>query len=274
MDIGAARATRGRPGRAAGQPRPGGAVDRRRRSSHARPAKVLEGFGRGAGHVFNLGHGVSQLTPPETRGGPGGRRARALAGLSRVNRAVRRSARHTAMKVARVALDVPLPTLFDYSMPAAVDDPGELLGRRVVVPFGRGRQVGVVLEVDVEPAVAAARIKPLGTVFRDESPLPTGRARAAALRCRLLPLPDRPGGAGCAAPAPAPVDWRGRERRRRVLAHARGTAIRPGDASCARGSQAPAAHGAARAGSGRGRLAARGFVRLSGAHCSSSSVWG
>jgi len=27
--------------------------------------KALESFGSGAGHVFNLGHGVSQLTPPE-----------------------------------------------------------------------------------------------------------------------------------------------------------------------------------------------------------------
>jgi uroporphyrinogen decarboxylase len=28
-------------------------------------AAVLESFGRGHGHVFNLGHGVSQFTPPE-----------------------------------------------------------------------------------------------------------------------------------------------------------------------------------------------------------------
>ena len=27
--------------------------------------KILESFGKGAGHVFNLGHGVSQFTPPE-----------------------------------------------------------------------------------------------------------------------------------------------------------------------------------------------------------------
>ena len=31
----------------------------------AEAAKVLAGFGKGAGHVFNLGHGVSQFTPPE-----------------------------------------------------------------------------------------------------------------------------------------------------------------------------------------------------------------
>ena len=27
--------------------------------------RILESFGRGPGHVFNLGHGVSQFTPPE-----------------------------------------------------------------------------------------------------------------------------------------------------------------------------------------------------------------
>jgi uroporphyrinogen decarboxylase len=27
--------------------------------------RILESFGKGPGHVFNLGHGVSQFTPPE-----------------------------------------------------------------------------------------------------------------------------------------------------------------------------------------------------------------
>jgi uroporphyrinogen decarboxylase len=27
--------------------------------------RVLESYGKGSGHVFNLGHGVSQHTPPE-----------------------------------------------------------------------------------------------------------------------------------------------------------------------------------------------------------------
>jgi uroporphyrinogen decarboxylase len=32
---------------------------------HQQVAKVLASYGHGAGHVFNLGHGVSQFTPPE-----------------------------------------------------------------------------------------------------------------------------------------------------------------------------------------------------------------
>jgi primosomal protein N' (replication factor Y) (superfamily II helicase) len=72
------------------------------------------------------------------------------------------------VRVVRVALDVPLPTLFDYTAPA--DAPVQA-GQRVLVPFGRGCKVGVVLEVDAEPQVALGRIKSLAHVFRDEPAL-------------------------------------------------------------------------------------------------------
>jgi primosomal protein N' (replication factor Y) len=72
------------------------------------------------------------------------------------------------MRIVRVALDVPLPTLFDYECP-----PGTpvRVGQRVLVPFGRGRKVGVVAQIDVEPQVARERIKPVAHVFRDEPAL-------------------------------------------------------------------------------------------------------
>jgi uroporphyrinogen decarboxylase len=35
------------------------------RSRSAEVHKVLDAFGKGSGHVFNLGHGISQFTPPE-----------------------------------------------------------------------------------------------------------------------------------------------------------------------------------------------------------------
>ena len=28
--------------------------------------EILASYGQGSGHVFNLGHGISQFTPPET----------------------------------------------------------------------------------------------------------------------------------------------------------------------------------------------------------------
>ena len=44
--------------------------------------------------------------------------------------------------VLRVALPLPLPTLFDYLPPAAAMPPP---GSRVLVPFGRDKLVGVVV---------------------------------------------------------------------------------------------------------------------------------
>jgi primosomal protein N' (replication factor Y) len=69
------------------------------------------------------------------------------------------------MQLVRVALDVPLPTLFDYRLEHAAR---ELIGTRVLVPFGRGRRSGIILEVGGEPAVPAARIKSVAHVFEGE----------------------------------------------------------------------------------------------------------
>lgn len=72
------------------------------------------------------------------------------------------------MRVVRVALDVPLPTLFDYALPTALGVASDtLVGRRVIVPFGRGRKVGVVLEAGATPAVEVARIRRLERACED-----------------------------------------------------------------------------------------------------------
>jgi primosomal protein N' (replication factor Y) len=58
--------------------------------------------------------------------------------------------------VLRIALPVPLPTLFDYLPPAA----GEAgVGSRVLVPFGRNRLVGVVVAIEAEAAIDDRRLK-------------------------------------------------------------------------------------------------------------------
>ncbi|HEX7731889.1 MAG TPA: primosomal protein N', partial [Rhodanobacter sp.] len=59
--------------------------------------------------------------------------------------------------VLRVALPVPLPTLFDYLPPAA--DDAARPGSRVLVPFGRGQAVGVVVAADATPSVGAGKLK-------------------------------------------------------------------------------------------------------------------
>ncbi|OZB61640.1 MAG: primosomal protein N' [Lysobacterales bacterium 14-68-21] len=67
----------------------------------------------------------------------------------------------------RVALPVPLPTLFDYLPPAV----GQVAaGQRVLVPFGRGRQVGIVVDAAATSELASARLKPVLQVL-DDAPL-------------------------------------------------------------------------------------------------------
>ncbi|WP_430387356.1 primosomal protein N' [Dyella sp. 20L07] len=69
--------------------------------------------------------------------------------------------------VLRVALPVPLPTLFDYLPPASGHAEA---GSRVLVPFGKGKAVGVVVEANVESAVGNARLKRVLRVL-DDTPL-------------------------------------------------------------------------------------------------------
>jgi primosomal protein N' (replication factor Y) len=62
------------------------------------------------------------------------------------------------MSVLRVALDVPLATLFDYARAPDVD---AHIGDRVVVPFGTRSRVGLVVAEGEDSAVAAEKLKPL-----------------------------------------------------------------------------------------------------------------
>ncbi len=69
--------------------------------------------------------------------------------------------------VLRIALPVPLLTLFDYLPP---DLGSARAGCRVLVPFGRGKQVGVVIETGVEAAVGTTRLKQVIRLL-DDAPL-------------------------------------------------------------------------------------------------------
>ena len=73
------------------------------------------------------------------------------------------------MKIVRVAIDVPLPTLFDYSVG---QDAEPLPGQRVLVPFGRKQLVGLVVECTTDSGLDAARIKPVEKIIDAEPLLP------------------------------------------------------------------------------------------------------
>src|SRR3989338_6440129 len=75
------------------------------------------------------------------------------------------------MPIVRVALDIPLPTLFDYTVAEGI---AVATGQRVIVPFGRRKLVGVVMECVATPDVSPERIKPVMQVLHDSAPLSAG----------------------------------------------------------------------------------------------------
>ena len=72
--------------------------------------------------------------------------------------------------ILRVALDTPLRRPFDYLPATAPDTPLPGVGRRVRVPFGRRRLVGVVVAIADSSDVPTARLKPVLEVL-DPQPL-------------------------------------------------------------------------------------------------------
>jgi len=66
----------------------------------------------------------------------------------------------------RVALDVPLQKLFEYSLPEEIE---AQVGDRVAVRFGAQQKIGVVIEERIAPELARDRIKPI-SARRDDAP--------------------------------------------------------------------------------------------------------
>ncbi len=72
------------------------------------------------------------------------------------------------MKIAQIAVDVPLDTYFDYLADVNEGD----LGRRALVPFGRRLVVGVIVGVTSQAADPKFKLKPVREILRDVPPLP------------------------------------------------------------------------------------------------------
>ncbi|OWT75709.1 MULTISPECIES: primosomal protein N' [unclassified Achromobacter] len=75
----------------------------------------------------------------------------------------------------RVALDVPLPGPFDYRAQAPL-----AAGLRVIVPFGRRRMIGVVVDNPAEPSFDPAQVKAIERVLDDLPPFGADWLRLAA----------------------------------------------------------------------------------------------
>lgn len=111
--------------------------------------------------------------------------------------------------ILRIALDVPLPKLFDYR----VEDVNRTdIGYRVLVPFGAKHMVGLIVELAMQSDIPSSRLRPAEKILRDVPPLgsgwlelvkfcssyyqrPLGEVIGAALPPRLRsaqPVPDAP----------------------------------------------------------------------------------
>ncbi len=73
------------------------------------------------------------------------------------------------MTFARIALDVPLPKLFDYRAASATT---EDIGRRVLVPFGNKVAVGVIMALVSSTSLPPQRVRSVLDILRDVPPLP------------------------------------------------------------------------------------------------------
>jgi primosomal protein N' (replication factor Y) len=80
------------------------------------------------------------------------------------------------MKIAHLALDVPLSAHFDYLAPGVS---AEDIGRRALAPFGRRLLVGIIVGVSDTPTVEGVTLKPLKQILRDVPPLPAEILRLA-----------------------------------------------------------------------------------------------
>ena len=73
----------------------------------------------------------------------------------------------TPSTILRVAVDVPLSRLFDYLPPA--DAPPPPVGARVLVPFGRRRLTGLVVEHAAHSELPAAKLKRASAGLDDDA---------------------------------------------------------------------------------------------------------
>lgn len=84
----------------------------------------------------------------------------------------------------RVALDVPLPGPFDYRHHEPI-----AAGLRVIVPFGRRKLIGVVVDNPAEPSYEPRQIKPIEEVLRDLPPFDEGWLRLARFAAEYYQRP-------------------------------------------------------------------------------------
>lgn len=71
-----------------------------------------------------------------------------------------------AMKLIRLALNVPLARFFDYLLPEEISTE---IGARAVVPFGRQTKIGIVVDLPIQSNIPSDKLKPITAVLDQQS---------------------------------------------------------------------------------------------------------
>jgi primosomal protein N' (replication factor Y) len=90
------------------------------------------------------------------------------------------------MNIVRIAIDVPLPRLFDYLAPDSVESD---IGRRVTVPFGSGSRTGVIVELAMTSEQPVDKLKAVTEILRDMPALPPDWLALCAFCARYYQTP-------------------------------------------------------------------------------------
>ena len=93
-----------------------------------------------------------------------------------------------AISCARIALDVPMRTLFDYVIPEGTEI---TVGDRVTVPFGSKQRIGVVVERKEPGELPARKLRPISAVRKDAPPLPASWLRKSFINSLTVSLVGR-----------------------------------------------------------------------------------
>ncbi|WMJ09961.1 primosomal protein N' [Nitrosomonas sp. sh817] len=73
------------------------------------------------------------------------------------------------MPIVRVAINIPVDTLFDYQ---TVDATPDDIGLRVSVPFGKKKVVGIIIAISDTTRINTGKLKPVCSIYRETKPLP------------------------------------------------------------------------------------------------------
>jgi primosomal protein N' (replication factor Y) len=74
-----------------------------------------------------------------------------------------------SFSVVQVVIQASLRSVFDYFLPETISSSLNLIGKRVLVPFGRKQQIGIIVAVDQQSSIPVEKLKTIDEIIDTES---------------------------------------------------------------------------------------------------------